>query len=513
MPIQRPFNLTGSNAAVLNVLISAVVALLTYISLALISAKFGSSSGSDAYFFLFSLTSLSSTLITSFLGVAVIPVFVKLRIHDGLEVARDYANGVMRASLLIAVAVSIFAYLFHNSFMQTVSRFSVEKIEINHLTLIQFAPIFFLSVMGEFFRIILLAMSRYTWAASCALFQPMLLVGAILLSSETTSEVVLAFALLISKGAVALLTLVLVRYSCEIRLSLWGNPIPAMRKTISVAGVYGCANFVTATSTFFFDYMASGLQSGVLTSISLAQRISALPITVIVNPILEIARVRFAIAQAAEDGQRIVRLHQELMRSIVYLTIPLAAFMYIFPSEIISTLFQRGKYQAESVSVAAYCLGVFALAIPFVSIFMLNGRTVESYQRLLWPSVLGTFGHFMMMAVTFFLVTQWGFTGVPYARVIMEIAYFFPFGLLTLRYFMTTVNFHHLANSVTIAVSAISVPVICIKCFDIHEYLSIFNSRWAALTSSGFIFFGVCFLLLLVLDSKFRACLKRKIFP
>jgi hypothetical protein len=108
MSIRRTDKSSVFNASALNVLISAVVALLTYLSLAFISARFGSGSGSDAYFFLFSLTSVASTLITSFLAVAVIPAFVGIRMHDGLARASDYASGVMRARFVSQNSISVF---------------------------------------------------------------------------------------------------------------------------------------------------------------------------------------------------------------------------------------------------------------------------------------------------------------------------------------------------------------------------------------------------------------------
>jgi peptidoglycan biosynthesis protein MviN/MurJ (putative lipid II flippase) len=354
-------------------------------------------------------------------------------------------------------------------------------------------------------------MSRYTWAAACAVIQPALLILFAIYSPESSSEAVLAIALLIGKGAIAITTVGLVRYGCAIRLSLLGEPISAIRQTFKVAGVYGCANFITATSAFYFDFMASGLASGVLTSVSLAQRVSTLPITVIVNPILEIARVKFAIAQAGSNTQLLSKEHQELTRSIVYLSVPVAAFMYIFSNEIITTLFQRGAYQADSVSISAHCLKVFALATPFVSVFMLNGRAVESYQRLLWPSLLGTFGHLMMMTVTYILVSRWGYLGIPYARVFAEIFYFSPFGFLALRYFMHKLDIRNLVNSVAVALTATGLPVMLFIIFNMRELLSLFSSRWAMLITITTIFFTLCGILFFILDSKVRTLLASRL--
>ena len=63
---------------------------------------------------------------------------------------------------------------------------------------------------------------------------------------------------------------------------------------------------------------------------------------------------------------------------------------------------------------------------------MLTGRAIESFQKLLWPSLFGTFGNLLMIWVTFKLVSIYGYLGIPYARASVYWFYFLPFGFFNL---------------------------------------------------------------------------------
>ena len=69
-------------AGVKNIFISVCVAATTYYSLTLVAKYYGGSIGSDAYFFLASLSNLTSGIISSLVGVAFLPAFIKLLNHS-----------------------------------------------------------------------------------------------------------------------------------------------------------------------------------------------------------------------------------------------------------------------------------------------------------------------------------------------------------------------------------------------------------------------------------------------
>lgn len=442
-----------------NIAVSVVVAALSFYSLTLVAWKFGGSAGSDAYFFLFSLTTLATGLISSLFAAVFLPVFVELRIRAGMAEASEFAGSILTWCILFIVPLGIAAYVSYDAFYSLVSKFSRTQIIDVRLVLIYFAPIFVISVLSEFFRTLALALGQYTSAAVGAVFQPVFLILFLFLLSDPLKEESLALSLLVAKLAALSLMFIVVAKKERLKIPLLLRRNAATSRFVKVSAPYWGANLITNLATFFFDYMATGLGAGVLTSISYAQRIFTLPTTLILNPILEIAYTKFSESHARKDSKTFAMHYNKLLQLVLYLTIPIAILYFFIPEIIISSLFQRGAFGEESVSIAASCLKIFAFAVPLVCLFMINGRACESFQRLTWPSFFGTLGNLLMIGATLVLVERMGYLGIPYARLAMHLLYFLPFGFVALHLFAGKLDLSHVWKAGATALVASLLPV------------------------------------------------------
>ena len=404
---------TFRRAGINNVIISCVVAVLSYFSLTLIAARYGSSIGSDAYLFLFSLTTIASGLLSSLFGVVLVPIFVEIKIKTGIQEAGEFAGSILSLCLLILIPLTFSSYIWHTQFFSLTSKFSSHKLALTQHILIYFAPIFCVTVLAEYFRMLALALGKYTQAALSATFQPAMLIIFIYSYADQIAEEAMSLSLLLGRLAVLVFMMFVVLGQERLKMPIKARKNSNISRFASISAPYWSANMVSNFATFYFDYMATGLGTGILTSIAYAQRVFLLPLLVVINPILEISRVRFAELRASGDLISFARQHNKLMQFILYFTIPVSAALIFFAHEIISSLFERGAFSKENVGGAASCLQIFALTIPVNSLFMLNGRAVESFQRLIWPSIFGTAGQFISIFVTYMLANQLGYFGIP----------------------------------------------------------------------------------------------------
>lgn len=446
-----------ARAGLLNTVIGLLAAALTFLSLALIANRFGSSSGSDAYFFLLSVVTTSTALLGGILSAVLLPQLVEARVKIGMAHASELVSQLFFWLILLCLALVAPLTIYYDQFFALASRFTSEQVQAQQSILRLLGPVLFFSVLGEYLRISLLGIGRYAGAAFMATVTPVVLVGVLLLGNSV-SEASLALALAWSRalmvvGALAMLA--------QAGLMLWPrlHGMSHARRFARASGPYGAASVITQLSIFFFDYMASGLGAGVLTSVTLAHRIFALPLMLLVTPLLEIARVRFAEFQAKGDQKAFQRQYDQLSTLVIYMALPAAALLLIFSREIVSLLFQRGAFNSQNVEVAATCLKVLAWSVPLGCFFTLNGRVVESFQQLSVPALLGSVGNLCLMALTYRLVGEIGFKGIPLARLAIDLLYFLPFGVWMLSRHHVRVRLSYLFPALVRATIACSIPV------------------------------------------------------
>lgn len=415
-----------------NIFIYIVAAFLMFYSLTLVAKRFGGSEGSDAYFFLFSMVTLSTAIVGSLFTTILIPVFVKFRVKLLIDDLSVLVGFILLWTFLIVFSISLIAYFNYERFFLLVSKFPYAQIVRNRNILIDFAPIVVISILAEYFRSLLLGLGNYLSAAVTALFQPLILIGFIIFFSDQIREQSLSLSLLFTKLVALIFMASVVVFKEKIRIKIvLIHKLPST-SSLKNAISFWCASFVTNTSTFFFDYMATGLGVGVITAVSYAQRVFSLPVTLILNPLLEVAYTNFSELHAHNNTKVFGERYKLLLNLVLLLSVPISIFFYFMADEIISSLFQRGAFGKESVEIASYSLRVFALAIVPSCVFMLTGRAVESFQKLLWPSVFGTFGNLLLIWVIFKLVNAYGYIGIPYSRALIYWFYFLPFGFIFL---------------------------------------------------------------------------------
>jgi putative peptidoglycan lipid II flippase len=501
----RPSTESIRRAGTKNIFISVFVAGGSFYSFTLIAKHFGGSIGSDAFFFLSSLSTLASGIIGSLIGTVFLPAFIKLLTHSDKLEAHDFASSIFSWCFLVSCVTAIPTIIWNERFFILVSRFDAAQISQINEILKYFAPIFILSVVSELFRVITLSIGKFSTAALTAIFPPFFLIISLVFFGDTLKEVALVASLLLGK-IVALIMLVVIvsRHGIRIRFNLTNN-LNTFR-FVKTSTPYWSANVVTSTATFYFDYQASGLGTGVVTALAYANRIFMLPIVVFLNPLVEISRTKFAQLQATGEQLAFNNFYNKLVSYTIYFSVPIASIYLFFSEEIISALFQRGAFQAEDVKIAASCLAIYAWSIPFVSIFQINGRACESFQRLLWLSIFGTLGNLLFIAATYFLTQRFDYTGIPMAKAIVDVFYFLPFGFAAFQLLGGVPRFIYIFRSFVFSLIAVT-PGVFIFGMD---YIARYNGTSFSILRL-IIFLTLYFLLYLIFLIIFNAEFRKEI--
>jgi len=485
-----------------NILISVFVAGTSYYSLTLIAKHFGGSQGSDIYFFIVSLSTLTAGIIGSLLGTVFLPAFINLLTNSDKAEADRFVSSIFSWCLLLSFVVSIPTIIWNEQFFMIVSKFDEFQISQMHQILRYFAPLFLLSVLTELFRVIALSIGKFSTAAITAFFPPFFLIIFLAYLGDKLHEEALVASLLFAKiAALIMLVIVVSRNGVRVRLDLTKNLHTFQFINSSVP--YWSANVITNSATFYFDYQASGLGTGVLTAISYANRVFMLPVSVIIAPLVEIARTQFALYQSKGDREGLNNFYNKFLSLTFYITIPISSIILLTREELVSALFQQGKFLSSNVLQTSDILFIYTWTIPVMAMFLVNGRICESYQKLFWPSFFGTIGNLSLIFITFTLTEKLGYIGIPAAKLVIEYFYFLPFGFMMFIIFGGRPNFRMIFRTLIHSLLAIIPIIISYILLDIEGYSGDSVSILYYLTKSSLLFLSYV-LLLMVISKDFR---------
>jgi putative peptidoglycan lipid II flippase len=110
---------------------------------------------------------------------------------------------------------------------------------------------------------------------------------------------------------------------------------------------------------------ASCLTKGSTSALQLANRMMLMPIGIFAQAVSIAVLPTMARHTSSGDMSEFKRTTGKTLRTILFITIPCSALMFILAAPIIQALYQHGKFNADDTSVTAsalrfYCIGIFA---------------------------------------------------------------------------------------------------------------------------------------------------------
>lgn len=424
------------SAAWRNLLLSGVGAVLNYLSFVVVAYLFGATSQTDMYFFGLSFVTVLASLVTTVFGGIFLPLYIRL-LHqpDGEAVAGRFCDAFLVRLIGLAVPVVLGILLAPTIVFGLVSKFSPISLVENRGWLWAFGLVFACMVFNEFLRVVLQAREGFSAATASVVMQTsmnLVLMAAMAHWYDFSSMV--AAALLSRLCQLLYLVRQLRRLGVRLRVRLIGSPHVAEFQ--SLAGPYWIASIISMLAVFFYDYVASGLPAGQLTAVAFAQKIYMLPFAMLAMPVIEILNTRLSMLYARGDHEGLARLYLQSLTLALGAMLPIGLVVSLNARVISEVLLSRGAYAPESLAITAGTMSIYALALPCLAVFAINGRISLTFQKTRIPSLFGSLGHLLSMLWVWFLVGAFGYIGLAWAKLTIELIYFLPFGFLVVHHCM-----------------------------------------------------------------------------
>lgn len=166
---------------------------------------------------------------------------------------------------------------------------------------------------------------------------------------------------------------------------------PGVREVMRLMGPRVLGLFFVQMHFLVNTILASGLSSGSLSALNYAWLLMLLPQGVFAQSIATAIFPTFAAQVAAGEVVAMRRSFSQIIRTILFLTIPAAVGLYLLRVPLVTLLLQRREFTSESTALVAYALQFYAMGLVAHAVVEIVVRAFYALHDT-WTPVLAGIG-------------------------------------------------------------------------------------------------------------------------
>ncbi|NJR45002.1 MAG: oligosaccharide flippase family protein [Hyellaceae cyanobacterium CSU_1_1] len=327
--------------------------------------KFGTGDDLDSFVMAMVVPSFATTVIAGSFSSALIPIYIKVREQEGKKAAQQLFSGIIirAVGLLIftAIAIAIAAPIY---LPLLASGFSVEKLDLTTSLLWSISPSILLFGIINILGGVMNAGEKFALAAVSPVITP--LVTAIILFACPSWGIYALVAGLICGSFIEMSILGIGLFQQGVSIwPHWSKYSANLDLVIKQYFPVMVGSFLMCSTVLVDQSMAAMLSPGSVSALGYANRVIALPLTLITLALGTAVVPYFSQTIAQKDWRKINHTFNYYLRLIFITTIPLSIFFILASKLIIQVLFERGSFNAEDTQLVSQIQTFYALQIPF----------------------------------------------------------------------------------------------------------------------------------------------------
>lgn len=167
-------------------------------------------------------------------------------------------------------------------------------------------------------------------------------------------------------------------------------------------------NFVV--TTVLATYLA---YPAAVSALDYAWKVMLLPQGIFAMAVATAAFPTFSAQVAQDEIEAMQRTLGQVLRAVLFLTLPAAIGLIVLREPIITLLFQRGAFGAASTAAVSWALLFYAPGLVSHSLIEISTRAFYALHDTLTPVLIGAGAMLLNVALSLFLLTRFGVPGDP----------------------------------------------------------------------------------------------------
>ncbi len=365
--------------------LSAANLFLSFFANLVITAFFGASAATDAYFVSSTFPLLVTGLVTTIGATALIPAFIDSYVKQGEEQAWRTARVILSVVMLIVACLATLGFFTSTQLIRLMA--PGLNPDLGGDLLRWFAPLAVILVWNQMLTSIHHCCQRFIIPAVALSFPSL----GIVLATLTLHDFLGIHAVVIGNIAGACMQAVILLPGLPIRLlrpSLdWRAP--GVREAFRMIGCLCVGGTVHQFLPTIERFFASGFGEGVITHLTVANRVASALSTLLASGFAVTLFPRLSAEAATGRIDRACSTLSLCLRLLVVLAVPCLLFSPFYADTLVGLLFQRGRFGATDTLAVGGLLPYFILALVAAAVWALIVRAYYSLLHdALTPSII-----------------------------------------------------------------------------------------------------------------------------
>lgn len=398
-------------------IINMISRILGLIREVIIATFFGASGQTDAYFAASRISNFFTTLLgEGSLGTAFIPIYNEIKEKEGNNTANDFVYNITNLIVSITFTISLFMILFSKFILKYLLGFS-DTLRLNtssNLLKIMAFYLMFISISGIMSSLLNNYNKFYISTLVGVVFNLTIIIGTILLNKRI-GIYALGISFLFSGIFQVLIQLPSFLKILKNYKFIFDYKNKEIKKFIyimvpTLIGIFGYQINELIDTRF-----ASSLKVGTISAINYASRLYLLPIGVFAISLSVVVFPNLSKAATKNNNILFKETIQKGLHLLAILIIPSSIGLFYYSKDIVSLIFNYGRFNSENISTTSEILKIYALGLIFFSSIHLLTRAHYAFKNRKIPLITSLIGIVTNIILDFLLVSKYTHIGLTFA--------------------------------------------------------------------------------------------------
>ena len=384
------------------------------------ASYFGTSDAMDAFLIAFVLPTFAINVIAGSLEAAVVPVYVRVRDHEGPQAARELLSSLLVTSTLLLAAMGIALLVVGPLLLPLLgATFVGEKLVLTRQLFFVLIPLVVVSGSGVVLSSALNANERFVWSASMPIISSVVMLALLFNKGPQWGVFALAVGLVVGRFVEGLLLAWRLRSLGLFDWRGWGARHPEVREVVKNFLPIAAGAAVMSNSPLIDQAMAAMLGPGSVAGLMYGNKLVGAGLSVAAPAVATVIFPHFSRMVAAEQWSAVRQTLRTYGALILGGGAVVAVAMIVFSVPLVRLMFERGAFSPDDTRLVARVQALYALQIPFYLLSMVGVRLLSAMRgnrTIMWISfssfVTNVAGNFVCMRV-------WGLPGIALSTSIV----------------------------------------------------------------------------------------------